>query len=142
MIVTILSLVLFVTFTILSGFHFYWLFGGRWGTDSVFPTKPGQINNRPPPKFATLIVALVLLFFGILYLIKSGAFVLELPSWITNYGYWFIPAIFMIRAIGEFKYVGVFKKIKETKFAVADSKIFSPLCFGVGLIGFLLQILG
>lgn len=140
MIILILSLVLFFIYTLLGGFHFYWLFGGTWGLKKVIPTKGKEANTLAIPKFATLIVALVLVSFGIVYLIKSGVINIQIPSWITNYGYWFIPSIFILRAIGDFNYVGFFKKIKNTEFAKADSKIFSPLCLGIGVIGILIVI--
>lgn len=140
MIVTTLSLLLLVTFMILSGFHFYWLFGGTWGVSKVIPTKDNDTSALSPPQFATLVVALGLASFGGLYLIKSGLINLTFPSWF-EYAYWAIPAIFTIRAIGEFNYVGFFKKIKHTEFAKADSKLFSPLCLGMGIAGFLIQSL-
>jgi len=124
---------------VLSGFHFYWLFGGKWGTDKVFPTKTNQSSKPPIPKFAILIVALGLAFFGLLYLIKSGLITAQLPHWVT-YAYWIIPAIFILRSIGEFNYVGFFKKVKDTPFAKADTKIFAPLCLTIGVLGILIQL--
>jgi len=141
MAITILSLILFLIFTILSGFHFYWMLGGQWGTDKVFPTKSNEINTIRIPKFAALIVALGLLAFGLIYFVKTEIIAVKLPKLLSNYAYWLIPSIFIIRAIGEFRYVGFFKKIKETPFAKADTKIFSPLSLLIGGIGVLIQIL-
>lgn len=140
MIVSILSVILFLVFITLGSFHFYWFLGGSWGLDKVIPTKNNQTNGMPPPKLASLIVGLVLTLFGLIYLVKSGLIAIQIPNWVTNYAYWLIPSIFIIRAIGEFKYVGFFKKIKDTAFAKADSKIFSPLCLFIGIIGILIQL--
>ena len=141
MLVSIFSLLLFTVFIVLSTLHFYWLLGGQWGLKQAIPTKSDSVAFRPPPMLATLVVAIVLLFFGMLYLIKSGFVIWQLPNWIEGYGYWLIPSIFIVRAIGDFKYVGFFKKVKATTFAKADSKWFSPLCLGMGIIGFLIQII-
>lgn len=138
MIISIFSLLLFLIFMVLSGFHFYWLFGGTWGVNSVIPTKDNDTSALSPPKFATLVVALGLASFGGVYLIQSGFVRFTLPNWV-EYAYWGIPVIFTLRAIGEFNYVGFFKKIKHTEFAKADSKLFSPLCLGIGIVGFLIQ---
>jgi len=138
---TILSTILFVIFTTMGLIHFYWLLGGKWGVEKVIPTKDNQMKTPSIPKFATLIVALVLLLFGLMYLVKSGLTTVQLPSSLIRYGYWFIPSIFILRAIGEFNYVGFFKKIKNTEFAKADSKIFSPLCLTIGVIGIVIQLL-
>jgi len=141
MIVTILSITLFLIFTVLGGFHFYWFLGGVWGLEKVIPSKDNVVSTIQIPKLATLIVGLILISFGLMYLIKSNLINIPIPIWITNYGYWLIPSIFLLRAIGEFNYVGFFKKIKNTEFAKADSKIFSPLCLIIGIIGILIQLI-
>lgn len=140
MITTIVSTILFTIFTTLSFIHFYWLFGGKWGLEKVIPTKDNETSALSIPKFATLIVALVLLLFGLIYLVKSGFINVPIPNLVTTYGYWIIPAIFILRAIGDFKYVGFFKKIKNTEFAKTDSKWFAPLCLTIGILGILVQI--
>jgi hypothetical protein len=141
MIAIVLSLILFLIFTILGGFHFYWLFGGVWGLKKVIPTRGKELKSISVPKFATLMVGLVLVSFGLMYLIKSEFISVEIPSWLKNYGYWFIPLIFILRAIGDFKYVGIFKKIQNTKFAKADNKIFIPLCLIIGILGILIILI-
>lgn len=146
MIVIVLSTILFFIFTVLGGFHFYWLFGGIWGLKQVIPTKGKEANTLEIPKFATLIVAVGLVSFGLIYLLKTGivSFDVQVPKifeTITKYGSWIIPSIFILRAIGEFNYVGFFKKIKDTEFAKADSQLFSPLCAGIGIIGLLIQLI-
>jgi len=125
----------------LGGFHFYWLFGGIWGLSKVIPSKNNVAKTLSIPKFATLIVGLVLVLFGLLYFLKSGLINFQVPVLVTKYAYWFIPSVFILRAIGDFNYVGVFKKIKQTEFAKADSKIFSPLCLIIGISGVLIQLI-
>jgi len=142
MILIILSLILFSVFAVLSGFHFYWLFGGSYGVKKVIPTKGvNALNKQAIPPFATLIVALGLLSFGVMYLFKAELITLSIPDWIIQYSAWFVPSVFILRAIGEFNYVGFFKKIKDTEFAQADTKLFSPLCLGIGIVGLLIQLL-
>jgi hypothetical protein len=141
MIITILSLILFLTFITLGGFHFYWLFGGVWGIEKVIPSKDNKASSLTIPKFATLLVALVLIIFGLMYLVKSDLTNVHIPLWLRSYGFWVIPAVFILRAIGDFNYVGLFKKIKNTEFAKADSKVFSPLCLIIGIIGILIQFI-
>ena len=138
---TILSIILLTFFTSLGFIHFYWLFGGKWGLEKVIPTKDNQTGTLSIPKFATLIVALVLLLFGLIYLVKSRLINVHIPNLATKYGYWIIPSIFILRAIGDFKYVGFFKKIKDTEFAKADSKWFVPLCLTIGIFGILIQLM-
>lgn len=141
MIVAVFSIILCIIFIALGSIHFYWLFGGKWGLKKVIPVKNEEENLIPPPKFATLIVAIILIVFGLSYFLKSGVTNSQTPNWLTNYGLWIIPIVFLLRAIGEFKYVGFFKRIKNTDFAKADSKWFSPLCLLIGIIGILIQLI-
>jgi len=143
MIATLLSTVLSVLFTSLGLIHIYWLLGGKWGGDKVIPTKANQMDTASIqiPKFATLLVASVLVLFGLIYLIKAGYTPFHVPSWVANYGYWIIPSIFILRALGDFKYIGFFKTVRNTNFAKADTRLFSPLCLGIGLIGVVIQLL-
>ena len=39
-----------------------------------------------------------------------------------------LAAIFVLRALGDFQYVGFSKRIRGTQFAHWDDRIFSPLC--------------
>jgi hypothetical protein len=136
----ILSILLAVIFLVLSAIHVYWLFGGKWGLAQAVPAKSATEPFTPPPAIATLLVALVLLGFSSVYVIKSGMVSTSLLNTINPYVYWIIPSMFVIRAIGEFKYVGFFKRVKDTPFAQADTRWFSPLCLGMGLLGVVIQL--
>ena len=41
---------------------------------------------------------------------------------------WVFAAMFALRAIGDFRYVGFFKRIRDTRFARLDTLAYSPLC--------------
>lgn len=131
---------LFIFFTFLGSLHLYWFLGGKWGLRSVIPTKNIEEKAKPIPLMATLFVALVLFSFAILYLTKIE-FVNFKLNWVQRFMYWVVSVIFLLRSIGDFNYVGFFKKIKYTEFGKADSKWFSPLCLIIGLIGVLIQLL-
>ena len=42
-------------------------------------------------------------------------------------------AVTTVRAVGDRKYVGFFKRVRDTEFARRDSRIYSPLCLLLGL---------
>lgn len=134
-----ISYLLFFLFLFLSGIHFYWIFGGKWGAESVFPTKPGDETINFPGKIPTLIVALFLLGIGLFYLIKIGTITYSLPENLRLYGLKILAALFIIRTIGDFNYIGFFKKHKQTKFGQNDSKYYSPLCLVIGILTLLLD---
>ena len=138
---TLLSIILFLIFSILSGLHIYWLFGGLWGLKNVIPSKGSEPISITIPRLATIIVALALLFFGLIYLNEAEIFTFHLKFWFAQYVMWFIPSIFLLRAIGEFNYVGIFKKIKHTTFAQTDNRVFIPLCLCLSFIGYIIQLI-
>jgi hypothetical protein len=125
---------LVLIFSFLSVIHFYWMFGGRFGSQSVFPTKNESVSPKMPGPIPTFIVALGLLSIVLLILFKADLFLVKLPASIDRYGLRVVAAIFILRAVGDFNYVGFFKKIKQTKFGLNDTKYYSPLCFVTGVL--------
>ncbi len=130
------SLFLFVIFSILGGFHFYWLFGGIWGLKKVIPTKTKNATRLEIPRIATLFVAIILSSMGIFYLMHADFIVIDLPNFLMTFCVWAIPIVFALRAIGEFRFVGYFKRIRDTDFAKADTQLFTPLCTLISVLGF------
>ncbi len=136
----LISVLLFVVFTFLSAIHFYWGFGGRWGSQAVFPTKDNSTKPQMPGIIPTFIVAFGLLTIGLFILQKAGFSNFTIPLMLDKYGLWVIAGIFIVRAIGEFNYVGFFKKIKHTKFGQNDTKYYSPLCLTIGILTIIMEL--
>ena len=135
-----LPIILSVIFFILGIIHLNWVFGGKFGFDKTLPTKESGERILNPKKYHSAIVGFGLIAFGLFYLIGSGLGDYNLPYWILKSGRWIIPIIFISRATGEFNYVGFFKKIKKTEFADWDTKLFSPLCLTIGLLGLIIAL--
>jgi hypothetical protein len=137
----LLSLLLFIILLLLAFLHFYWVLGGQWGFAAAVPTKENGERVLHPGKVDSAIVGLGLSAFGFFYLFLSELVSIRLPDWVFDYGGWIIPAIFLLRAMGDFKYIGFFKKVKSTRFGRLDTKYFSPLCLGIGIVGLIVQML-
>ncbi|SMD32638.1 Protein of unknown function [Reichenbachiella faecimaris] len=135
---TYLSIFLLIVFSALSILHFYWANGGSWGFAEALPTDANGKRLLNPSALESAIVGTGLMLFGIYYLLQSGL-VLSLPTW-TFFKIigWIIPGIFLLRAIGDFKFIGIFKPPLETAFAKADLYFYSPLCLLIALLGFLI----
>ncbi len=138
--ITVISVLLFLVFAFLSAIHFYWAFGGRWGNQAVFPTKDDNVKPKMPGILATLIVAFGLLIIGLFILNQTGFLNFTTPLWLNKFGLWIIAGVFILRAVGDFKYVGFFKKIKQTKFGINDTKYYSPLCLTIGILTIFLEL--
>lgn len=109
---TILSLIISTVFFLLAIIHFNWFLGGTLGFDVALPTNEEGKRVLNPNEIDSFIVGLGLFVFGFFFLIKGNIVKFYLPSWMINYTGWVIDGIFLLRAIGDFKYVGFFKKMK------------------------------
>lgn len=129
-----------MVFLFLSSIHIYWGLGGKWSKDAAIPTKANNKKVFIPGAFSTFIVALGLLSFGLFILVKAEVLNFQIPLWLDKFGLWIIASIFIIRAIGEFNYVGFFKKIKQTQFGRNDTKYYSPLCLIIGILTIIIEL--
>jgi len=75
-------------------------------------------------------------FFGFIFLIHWGH-VLFLSQKLYAVLLTLIAVVFLIRAMGDFKYVGFFKKVRNTRFAKLDMNFYSPLCVAVSVTIFI-----
>ncbi len=131
----VLSLVVALVLGVVSLLHFYWAFGGFYGLRSAGPKLEGR-GEFSPSKFLTFIVACLIAFLALLAILLAvdnrplGAFL--------SYCGYTVSLVFIVRAIGEFKYLGFFKKVYNSNFSKNDTLFFSPLCLLLGLAFFAL----
>ena len=121
--------------------HVYWSLGGTWGADVALPTRGGRPSDPPkftfhPTPLGTFIVALLLFAAAVVVLGQVGVIgdPTQPPHTVFLAGTWVLAALFLLRAIGEFRYVGFFKRVRDTEFAKWDTQLFSPLCLGIAVL--------
>ena len=129
-----LSLTIRLIFLSLALLHLYWVLGGQIGLTAVIPVA----NNRPLFKPTPLITSGVIIALFTAALLVFSNLYRFLPAWLTLGGTLGLALIFLLRALGEFHYVGFFKRIKDTAFARNDTLIYSPLCLFLSLSCFLI----
>jgi len=132
MINLICTIALMLIFSVISGIHFYWVFGGKWGGEAAIPQNKEGKKVLNPKKIDTVVVALIFLFIAFFYFdqLSTNFFIHSKISILK----WIFPILFILRAIGEFHYVGFFKRVKGTKFAYYDTVFYSPLCLVIVLL--------
>jgi hypothetical protein len=100
--------------------HVAWLLGARWGMRAAIP----EVAGRPafhPPRVWTAIVAAAFLAAGGLVLAAVGR---GAPwSWLVLAG----AGGFALRALGDFRWVGLSKRVHGTEFARWDDGLYTPL---------------
>ena len=127
-----------LVFLALSALHFYWAIGGRWGFRVGIPTDNNGNSIFKPGVLATVIVALGLLMFAMINLSLVGEWFTQPSKVYLRYMLPVIGMIFALRAIGDFKYIGILKRFKKSTFAWWDSWLYTPLCIVLALTHLLL----
>lgn len=125
--ITIITIIILVIIGVL---HYYWALGGEFGLDKALPTDNEGKRLLNPSRPLTFLVGLIMLGFVVIaYLLHNNS--TNHQKYITYVG-WVLSMIFLLRAIGDFNMVGIFKKIKETEFAKYDTRYIVPLCLFLG----------
>jgi len=126
------AICLAVVFTVLGLFHVYWASGLSTGSSVAIPEVNGRAAFRPS-RVATLLVAAALFSAGYVVLVRGGQVSSPLTPGLARLGTGVIGTLFVLRAIGEFRLVGFFKRVRGTAFARWDTALFSPLSLAIGL---------
>jgi len=103
--------------------HVYWAAGGKLGKGAGIPTENGKPVLRPSP-LATAVVAVGLFGMAALLGVRIGGIEVKF----VRVGLWLMAAIFLVRAVGDFRYVGFMKRVRAGPFARLDTLVYSPLC--------------
>ncbi|WP_370622262.1 DUF3995 domain-containing protein [Bacillus sp. JCM 19034] len=108
MIIPIIIFASCILFTI-SLFHIYWALGGKRGLGAILPEHNGN-RTLSPGIIATLFVALLVALAALLLLMRAEFIPKFMPTIMLNVGIWICTVVFSVRVIGEFNYLGIFKK--------------------------------
>jgi hypothetical protein len=83
---------------------------------AALPEQNGQPIFRPGPA-STLAVAGLLAFAGLLVLAHAPV----------------AAVVLLARSIGDVRYIGFFKRVRDTRFAKLDTRIYSPIALLLGI---------
>lgn len=120
-------------FLFLAFLHIYWAFGGTWALENALPVCSSGEKALQPGKTGTLMVALGLVIFAFITVANTGVIGSFIPMNYVHIATYFIAGIFSLRAIGDFKYIGMMKSVKGTGFAKEDTRTYIPLCLLISL---------
>jgi hypothetical protein len=129
-VISALGVVLGCTFVALAAWHFYWAAGGRRGKRAAIP----EIRDVPafaPSPYATAAVGFVLALCAVLVVAQAGLLAIIAPRPLLS---WLCDALALVllgRAVGDFRLVGFFKRVRGSDFARLDSIVYSPLCLAL-----------
>ena len=129
----LLAIPLAVIFSSLSLLHAYWAMGGRWGTGYTVPTVHGQ-RSFDPGSGATWVVCGLLALAALIVMGKATWTGTDLVAAMLNIGVWGIAVVFLLRAFGNWRTFGFFKKVTGSPFARWDTWLYTPLCVLIALL--------
>ena len=123
-----------VTLVVLSlaAVHVYWAVRGV-GTTAGIPSRADGTPVFRPGRVATFAVALALGLAATLVAGRAQFLDVGLPPLLLRVGTWVVAVAFAARTVGEFRYVGLFKRVRGTPFARWDSWLFTPLCAAIAI---------
>ena len=117
----VVALALATVFAAISALHVYW-------AAPEVPTNPEGSPLFRPGRASTLAVAAALAAASMVVLGRAGIIAPRGLEWVYRAGAWTLGAVLALRAIGDFRYVGLFKRERGTRFARLDTRWFTPLC--------------
>lgn len=123
----------------LSALHIFWAFGGKFGIAAAVPSRDGVPLFRAG-RLSTLLVASGLSVAGYIALAAADLVPWPFARVLITIGCGLLTVLFAGRAIGEFHYVGFFKRVRTSVFAWWDTRFFSPLCIVISLGYFVLWL--
>jgi hypothetical protein len=118
---------------LLGGIHLYWALGGRLSRDGAIPSVNGKALLAPTPA-VTALVGIALFAMSGLVGATAGLFITPIPPGVLRVATGLLALAFFARSIGDFRYVGFFKRVKGSLFATRDTHVYSPLCMVLALL--------
>lgn len=124
---TALASAVCTVFVVLALWHFRMALAPATGESGAVPSIQGKPLFVPSAK-ATVGVGVALIAFAALVAGTAGFLPLPLPGVVLVWLSYALALGLLVRAIGEFKYVGFFKRVRGSRFAKLDTLVYSPLC--------------
>lgn len=138
---TLLAIAGATIFTLLALLHVTWAFSDR-APGAVVPTRHDGEPLFRPSRAQTLAVAAALTLAAYIVLERGGPGPGWLPPWARAVGAWGLAMAMLARGIGDFRYVGLFKRHRDSAFARQDTRLFTPLVLVLALVSGLIAALG
>jgi hypothetical protein len=115
-------------FFTLALWHFFMALTPASGVSSALPST---VEGRPlflPSKKTTAAVGVVLLTFAGLVASTAGLVPTVLSPSANRWLSYALAIGLLARAVGDCRYVGFFKRVRASRFAILDTFVYSPLC--------------
>ena len=123
---------LWAIFALLAAWHFVMAAMPSRSNSGAVPSVGGKALFTPS-RASTVAVGALLLLFAALLAATAGIVQTGLSRNVLAGLSYALAAGLLARGIGDFKYLGLFKRVRGSKFATLDSVVYSPLCLLLAL---------
>lgn len=134
----LVALALAAVFTALAALHIWWALRPAAAgqpprlSSAVIP----QVDGKPvfaPSRNATFAVAAALLAAAAVVLVRAGIMLPAFPPHLAKLASAVLGLVLLARAVGDFRLVGFFKRVRGSRFATLDTRFYAPLCLLLAL---------
>ena len=122
-----IPILLTALFALLGLWHFYMALLPAGASPGAVPSSDGK-PLFAPSRAATIMVGIVLFLFAMLVAATGGLLPLGIPNRVLRFLSVGLALGLFARAIGDFRYVGFLKRYRQSRFAMMDTFVYSPLC--------------
>ena len=122
-----LALIVCATFLAIAVWHLYMAWSPATDASGSVPSKDGKPLFVPSAR-ATVLVAVMLVLFAGLVAATAGLLQVSIPGAMLRWLSYLLAAGLFARAVGDFRFVGFFKRVRGTRFATLDYFVYSPIC--------------
>lgn len=126
----------------ISLLHLYWAVKKQGAPGIGVPSHADGSPVFVPSRTATVAVSLLLALAAFLLLERSGLGPGLLPPAWRALGTGGLALVLLIRGIGDFRFVGLFKRERSTAFARIDTWLYTPLVLVLSAAATLVTVLG
>ncbi|MDX9857843.1 MAG: DUF3995 domain-containing protein [candidate division Zixibacteria bacterium] len=127
--------------------HVYWASGGAWGypqSNGEFPEAGETLLGDPAFRRKRVImrsIGLVCFIAAGLVLARVGIVTLPVQGRFVEYSLWALAGLFLLRALGDFRYTGLTRRVHGTVYARWDARLFTPLSLLLSITIFVLNLI-
>jgi hypothetical protein len=129
---TVLASTVSLVFVVLAVWHVRMALSPSSGESGAMPSVAGKPLFVPSPA-ATLAVAVVLFLFACLVAATARLVEIGIPTHVLSWLSYALALGLLARAVGEFRYLGFFKRVRASRFARLDTWVYSPLCLALAI---------
>jgi hypothetical protein len=112
--------------------HFCWGIASM-EEEAVLASEYEDQSLAAPTNTECLDVAAALILASVIVAARGELLRSPMPEAWTHIGAFAVGTVLIARGIGDFRYVGFFKRVRDTAFAEWDTRLFSPISFLLGV---------